>query len=96
MDEPTATAIQFATADTEAPGGPWALRVFVTGTGFVARATGLTAAVGAVPVQGIFLYPDSSGFAGYLASTPNDGDSLSLGFDQVTVTDLAFQPGDVA
>jgi hypothetical protein len=96
MDEPTATAIQFAPADASAPGGPWALRVFVTGNGFVARAIKLSAAVGAIPVQGIFLFPDSSGFAGYLATTPNDGDALSLGFIQPTVTNLVFHPADVA
>lgn len=96
MDEPTATAIEFAPADTDAPGGPWTLRVFVTGTGFIARGLGLTAAVGTVPVQGIFLYPDSSGFAGYLASTPDDGDTLALGYAELTVTDLAFHSGGVA
>jgi len=96
MDEPTATAIQFAPADNDAPGGPWALRVFVTGTGFVERAVGLTAGVGAVPVQGIFQFPDGSGFAGYLPTTPNDGDALFLGYDQLTLTNLVFQSANVA
>jgi hypothetical protein len=95
MDEPTATTIEFATPDADAPGGPWALRVYVTGSGFVAIGTLLMATVGAVSIEGVFLFPDGSGFAGYLASTPNDGDTLSMGYSQLTPTDLAFHPGNV-
>lgn len=96
MDEPTATAIAFGTPDPDSPGGPWALRVYVTGTGFVPVGTLLMATVGSVTIEGIFLLPDGSGFAGYLASTPNDGDALSVGYSVLTVTDLLFHPGDVA
>jgi len=96
MDEPTATAIEFAPPDPDAPGGPWALRVSVTGSGFTARALPLLASVGSLPVQGIILNPDESGFGGYLGSTPADGDALAIGFAEPTVTDLLFHPGDIA
>lgn len=96
MDEPTATAIQFATPDPNVPGGPWALTVTVTGSGFVARGLPLLARIGAEPVQAIFLYPDGSGFNGQLANTPADGDALILGYAAQTTTDLVFQSGAVA
>ncbi|MGD0452777.1 MAG: hypothetical protein ABSB69_04210 [Solirubrobacteraceae bacterium] len=96
MDEPAATAIQFVTPGPNVPGGPWALRVSVSGTGFDARGLALMASVGAVPVQGILLDPDGSGFSGYLASTPADGDALAIGFAQLTATDLLYHPGAVA
>ena len=96
MDEPTASAIQFQTSDPTAPGGPWQLTMVVTGSGFEARGLPLLATVGAVVVQAIFLFPDGSGFSGYLASTPNDGDALSLGFAALTATDLVYQSSAVA
>lgn len=96
MDEPTATGIQFATADPSAPAGPWALVVTVTGSGFVERGLSLMASVGSVPVQGIFTNPDGSGFSGYLATMPNDGDALAVGYAAPATTDLVFHPGAVA
>jgi hypothetical protein len=96
MDEPTATGIQFATPDPGTAGGPWVLVVTVTGSGFVERGLPLTANVGSIPVQGIFTNPDGSGFSGYLATTPNEGDALSVGYAATAATDLAFHSGAVA
>ncbi len=96
MDEPTATAIQFVAPGPNVPGGPWAMRVSVSGTGFDPRGLALMASVGAVPVQGVVLDPDGSGFSGYLATTPADGDALAIGFAQLNVTDLLYHAGDVA
>jgi hypothetical protein len=96
VDEPTASGIQFTNPDPNAPGGPWKLVVIVTGSGFLERGLPLTASVGSVPVQGIFTNPDGSGFSGLLATTPNDGDSLSVGYEVVASTDLVFHPNAVA
>jgi hypothetical protein len=96
MDEPDATAIQFAPPDDNAPGGPWQLEVIVTGSGFETRGLPLAASIGAVMVEAILPFPDGSGFSGYLATTPNDGDVLSFGFAVSTVTELAYHPGEVA
>jgi hypothetical protein len=96
MDEPDAVTIQFTQPDDNAPGGPWQLVVVVTGTGFEARGLPLQASIGAVMVEAILPFPDGSGFSGYLATTPNDGDVLSFGFAVSTVTELAYHPGEVA
>ena len=96
LDEPTASGIQFAPADPNAPGAPWALVVTVTGSGFIERGLPLMASVGSVAVQGIVTNPDGSGFSGYLATTPNDGDALAVGYAAPAITDLVFHPGAVA
>jgi hypothetical protein len=96
MDEPTATGISFEPPSPALPGGPWALAMTVTGSGFAARSLPLLASVGNQGVQGIFLNPDGSGFSGFLAQMPTDGDVLSIGFEKLTPTALAYHPGEVA
>ena len=72
------------------------LVVTVTGSGFIERSLPLVASVGSVSVQGIITNPDGSGFSGYLATTPNDGDALSVGYAALSTTDLVFYPSAVA
>jgi hypothetical protein len=49
-----------------------------------------------VPVEMMFLYPDKSGFHGFLASMPADGDALILGYATEATTELVFHAGEVA
>jgi len=54
----------------------FALRLYVMGSGFEARAASVLARVGNVVVEQIFIAPDGAGFTGLLAQPPNDGDRL--------------------
>jgi hypothetical protein len=96
MGEPTASTIHFEVPDPSAPGGPWPLGIVVTGTGFAPRGLPLLACVGSVAAEAILLFPDGSGFSGYLARMPNEGDALAIGFAQLAATDLVYHSGDIA
>jgi hypothetical protein len=96
MAEPNVTSAVFQEPDANAIGGPWVLSIVVQGDGFVARGMPLTATVGDVPVQSIFLYPDATGFSGLLDTLPADGAVLSVGYEQVLATDVVYQAGAVA
>jgi hypothetical protein len=91
-----ATTISFSEPDPATPGGPWVAMVTVSGSGFVTRALALFAFIGDVDVQNIVLSPDASGFTGLLATLPNDGDALSVGFSNLMTTDLVYHTGDIA
>lgn len=93
MVQPTVSTAQFVTPDPNAMGGPWALQVFAQGTGFVARGYPLTATVGSVVVQAIFLFPEGDGFMGFLATMPSAGDVLSVGYENIVSTGIQYQAG---
>ena len=60
------------------------IRVYVEGENFEHRAVPLLARVGDQPVEELFVAPDGSGFAGFLATTPNDGDRLFVRYADET------------
>jgi hypothetical protein len=91
---PTVSAAQFIAPDPNMIGGPWALCISAQGDGFVERAIPLSAKVGDVFVQAIFQLPTGDGFTGYLATTPEDGAVLSIGYgDELTPTLIVYQSG---
>jgi hypothetical protein len=90
---PNVTAAQFRPADDSAPGGPWALCISAQGDGFEERALPLQATVGSVPVELIVQSLDGNGFHGCLASTPAEGDVLSVGYEELVPTPVVFHVG---
>lgn len=93
MAAPTITSAQFQAPDPAAVGGPWTLCVYAQGSGFVERARPLVATVGSIAVQAVVVSAAGDGFVGFLAQTPNDGDVLSVGYDEIVATDIAYHAG---
>ena len=87
---PNVTAAQFLTPDENVPGGPWALSLSSQGDGFEERALPLQAMDGAVPVELIVQAPGGDGFIGFLATTPTDGDVLSVGYEDLAPTPVVY------
>jgi len=98
MAQPTVDSATFQSPDPASNdyGGPWALRIVVQGSGFVARGLPLQATVGPVPVLGIFRFPYGAGFAGFLPTLPPDGSVLSVGYEQLLPTTIVYHSDAVA
>jgi hypothetical protein len=92
---PTVSDAQFQQPDPNAIGGPWALMIFAHGDGFEERALPLRAVVGTVAVQMIIQSPDGNGFIGFLATSPAEGDVLSIGYEDLSPTSVVFHGGGV-
>lgn len=74
----------------EPPIPEWVVRVTVKGSGFEIRAVPVGARVGEIPVEGIMLAADESGFTGYLSAEPPDGSPLLVGFLEGPLTDTGL------
>jgi hypothetical protein len=68
------------------------LRLYAIGSGFERRAAPLLARVGDVVVQQIFIAPDGTGFSGFLAEAPQEGDRLFVRYadEKEFSTDVVF------
>lgn len=80
--------------DAPLPGGPWAYRLFVGGSGFVNRAVGLYATVGDMDVELIMISPGGGGFTGFLREAPAEGAALRVGWmtGPLIETGIVFNP----
>lgn len=78
--------------EEELPG--YLLQLSADGEGFEHRAVPLGARVGDVPVEQIFIYPDGSGFTGVLATEPDEGARLFVGYvdEGETETPVTYGP----
>jgi hypothetical protein len=90
FDTPTATHALFELLEA----GSYPLRIHVAGSGYVARAIPVAAAVGPVMVQGIMAHPDGQGFTGVLAELPTEGDVLKVGWlgQELVDTTVVYGP----
>jgi hypothetical protein len=93
FETPTASSAIFEVLE----GGPWPLRIHVSGEGYAFRSATLHAAVGDVPVEQIRTWGNEGGFTGVLAEMPADGAVLRVGWaDDVELaeTPVVFHTGD--
>jgi hypothetical protein len=93
FETPTATSAIFELLE----GQPWPLRIHVVGSGYVARAAPLYAAVGDVAVRHVRTWGDEGGFTGVLPELPADGDVLKIGWAddaELVETGVVFHTGD--
>lgn len=87
------TGVQFE-ALPEDPASPWVMRVTVEGDDLDPGAAPFQAVVGSVPVDGIIDRINGTGLIGFLATVPNDGDELAIGWidGELFPTGLTYQP----
>jgi hypothetical protein len=69
----------------------WVMRVVITGTNIQQRATPILAVVGSQPVLGMMpLIGEQRGVFGFLASEPEAGDELRIGYADEELINTGF------
>ena len=72
----------------------WQFRVTVTGNGIMNRAKPVTARVGDIRMEGIFILPEEDGFTGFLPREPDPGARLFVAYldEPEADTDVVYVP----